>query len=169
MKYLGKKSLSSFFSALLNVSWYIVIIVSVLGIVVGSYIIFASPVDAPGETALSQVNYEIFKELQKEEDWQDVRNFPVFVRGLFIPYFMVVVFFLLKILKKGRKLFKNFKNDVVFNKENVSLLGELSRLLIIFSIMTFNFSSLLLAVILLILSDIFKDGTILQEEYDLTV
>ena len=41
--------------------------------------------------------------------------------------------------------------------------------LMVVSILTFNFTSLLISILLLLLCEIFKNGTALQEEYDLTV
>jgi hypothetical protein len=76
---------------------------------------------------------------------------------------------LLQIIKKSQHLFANFKKEIVFNENNVLAISKISKLLIVFSIITFNFSSLLVGIILLIICAIFKNGTALQEEHDLTV
>jgi uncharacterized metal-binding protein len=96
-------------------------------------------------------------------------SWPLIGKILILPYFGVVVVFLLQIIKKAQQLFNNFKNDLVFNKSNVMLISKISKLLIVFSILTFNFSSLLVSVLLFMICEIFKKGTTLQEEHDFTV
>ncbi|MCK5156936.1 MAG: hypothetical protein KAQ69_10935 [Spirochaetales bacterium] len=169
MKYLGKKSLSSFLSGILHVSWYVVLVLSIIASVTGAMILFSTPVEDPAASGIAKVNYYMFNELKNDEDWQMIKNLPLAVRFLFLPYFWVVVALLLQIINKSQCLFTNFKNDVVFNKSNVCVIPKICKLLIGFSIITCNFSSLLVSIILLILCGIFKNGTALQEEHDLTV
>ena len=66
-------------------------------------------------------------------------------------------------------LFHNFTKDVVFRQSNVSIIKNITKLVIISSVITFNFNGLLVALILLVICEILKDGTTLQEEHDLTV
>jgi hypothetical protein len=169
MKYLGKKSLSSFSSRLLQISWYIVLAGSIIAAAIGVMILFSTPVEDPAATGFAKINFDIFNELKTDADWQTIRNLPIVVRILFLPYFGIFFVLLLKIIKKSQHLFINFKNDIVFNKSNVVIIRKISKLLIGFSIITFNFSSLLVSIILLMLCEIFKNGTVLQEEHDLTI
>ena len=169
MKYLGKRSLSSFLSVLLHVSWYLIIAASVIAIAYGAIVLFAAPVENPEATGMAGINYQIFSELRNDEDWQMFRDLPVAVRSLFLLYFIAVAVLLLQIIRKSRHLFTNFKNDIVFSEGNVLIISKISKLLIVFAIITFNFPSLLVAVILFILYGILKDGTALKEEQDLTV
>lgn len=169
MKYLGKKSLSSFLSRLLHVSWYVVLAVSIIAVVIGLMILFSTPVEDPAASGFAKVNFCVFNELKNDEDWETIKNLPLVVRILMLLYFGPCVVLLLQIIKKSQHLFTNFKNDIVFSKSNVSNISKISKLLIGFSIITFNFSSLLVSIILLILCEIFKNGTALQEEHDLTV
>jgi uncharacterized metal-binding protein len=104
-----------------------------------------------------------------DNSWKEMYSWPLIGKILILPYFGVVVVFLLQIIKKAQQLFNNFKNDLVFNKSNVMLISKISKLLIVFSILTFNFSSLLVSVLLFMICEIFKKGTTLQEEHDFTV
>lgn len=169
MKYLGKKSLSSLLSGILHVSWYIVLALSIFAVVMGAIILFSTPVEDPAALGIARVNFHIFSELKNDKDWQMFKNLPLVVRILFLPYFGVIAVLLLRILKKSQRLFNNFKNDLVFNKNNVLIISKISKLLIGFSILTFDFSSLLAGILLLMLCEIFKNGTALQEEHDLTI
>lgn len=169
MKYLGKKSLSSFLSVLLHIAWYVVLVASIIAVVYGAIVLFATPVEDPAASGIAKFNFHIFRELRNDEDWQMFRNLPIAVRSLFLLYFGVVAVLLLQIIKKSQRLFNNFKNDIVFNESNVLIISKISKLLIGFSIITFNFPSLLVAIILFILYGILKNGTALQEEHDLTI
>jgi len=169
MKYLGKKSLSSLLSGILHISWYVVLALSIIAVVMGAIILFSTPVEDPAALGIAKVNFYIFSELKNDEDWQMIKNLPLAVRILFLSYFGVIVTLLLRVIKKTQHLFNNFKNDIVFNKNNVLIISKISKLLIGFSILTFDFSSLLAGILLLMLCEIFKSGTALQEEYDLTV
>jgi hypothetical protein len=140
----------------------------------GVIILFSTPIEDPAALdpaalGIAKVNFYIFSELKNDKDWQMIENLPLAVRILLLPYFGVIVALLLQILKKSQYLFINFKNDVVFNKNNVLIILKISKLLIGFSILTFDFSSLLAGILLLMLCKIFKNGTALQEEHDLTV
>ena len=165
MKYLGKKSLSSLLSGILHVSWYVVLVVSIIAVVVGVIFLFFIPLEDP---VVSEIANAFNMDL-KDADWEECKNLPLAVRILFLPYLGAIVVLLLRIIKKSQHLFTNFKNDIVFNKSNVLIISKISKLLIGFSIITFNFSSLLVSIILLMLCEIFKNGTALQEEHDLTI
>lgn len=169
MKYLGKKSLSSFLSVLLHVSWYVIIVAAVIAIAYGAIVLFVIPVEDPAATGIAKINYDIFSELRNDEDWQMFRDLPIAVKSLILLYFIAAAVLLLQIIRKSQRLFTNFKNDVVFSEGNVLIISKISKLLIVFAIITFNFPSLLVAIILFILYGILKDGTALQEEHDLTV
>lgn len=169
MKYLGKKSLSSFLSGLLHVLWYVVLVASIIAVIIGAIMLFSTPVEDPAATGIAKISFHIFRELKNDEDYQMIRNLPMAVRILFLLYFGAVGVLLLQIIKKSQRLFTNFKNNIVFSESNVLIISKISKLLIGFSIITFNFPSLLVAIILLILYEILKSGTALQEEYDLTI
>lgn len=171
MKYFGKKSLSSFFSIALHIAWYVVLIMSILGVLFGTIFILISHCE---ELPLTETELEecqmAYAELEMEaEDWETFKEIPLIVKFLFLPYFVVVVVILLKILKKARSLFNNFKDGIVFNQNNVQLIAKIGKLLIIFSIMTVDFATLLVSIFLLMICEIFKTGTALQEEQDLTI
>ena len=161
MKYFGKKSLSSVVSVILNVAWWVVIAMSIFAVVVFAIMLFIKPVEG-------NIAAEIAK-WSNDSSWKEMYSWPLIGKVLILPYFGVVVVFLLQIIKKAQQLFNNFKNDLVFNKSNVMLISKISKLLIVFSILTFNFSSLLVSVLLFMICEIFKKGTTLQEEHDFTV
>ena len=171
MKNFGTKSVSSVFSVLLNVAWYFVLV----GAICGG--LFYAAVIVPGGAVEKFVTSEMTKDCVKNghEDCKDLKDMEEFVKAplalkmLAFPYVAAVVVFLLMIIRKSREIFNNFKNDIVFNKNNVELIGKVNKLMIIFSILTFNFSGLLTCVMLYMLGEIFKNGAALQEEHDLTV
>jgi hypothetical protein len=96
-------------------------------------------------------------------------TWPLAGKILIFPYFAVFTVVLLQIIKKSQLLFTNFRNDVVFNAKNVAVISNISKLSIVFSILTFSFTSLLISLLMFILCEIIKKGTTLQEEHDLTV
>ena len=77
--------------------------------------------------------------------------------------------FVLRIMKSAQAIFSNFAKNIVFDKNNVEKIAKTGKMMIVLSIMTFNLSTFLVSVILLIVCEIFKNGTALQEEHDLTV
>lgn len=164
MNYLGKKSVSSVLSVVFKVSWYITIVLAVIAAVVGSILVLA-PVNDPSIAAIAaNVNLDL-----NHADFLELRSVPLAVRALFVPYFVILVLLILKIIKLAQQLFTNFTNELVFHHSNVETISKISKFIIILSIMTFDFGSLVLSLFLLILCAIFKNGTALQEEHDLTV
>ncbi len=169
MKYFGEKSLSSVFSRILNISWYVVLVGSIITAVIGIIFIFYIPF---GDPAMSEIIKSHFHNLgmdYNDKDWREFNNLPLAVKLIILPYFGAVIVLLLKILKKAHLLFENFKNEILFNRSNVLIISNMSKLIIVFSIITFSFSSLLSSVFLFMLCEIFKNGTALQEEHDYTV
>lgn len=164
MKYLGEKSLSSFLSGLCHVSWYIVLGFSIIFGFFGSLFCFAPPHDPTIVKIAKSLEWNL-----QDEDWLTFINLPLAVRLLILPYFIALVVLTLRLIKKAQQLFTNFKRNMVFHKNNVQIIASFSRLLIPFSIITFNFSSLIVSFLLLLLCEIFKNGTVLQEEHDYTV
>jgi hypothetical protein len=166
MKYFGEKSVSSVMSTVLRVSWFVVLIFSIIAASIGLLIIFASSID-------NSINAEIVKgacvDGKDLKDWQEFRNLPLIVKLFMMPYFGVLVVLLLKIIKEARQLFFNFKNNVLFNESNAQIISKIAKLNIWFAVLTFNFSALLASLFLLMLCEIIKNGTMLQEEHDLTV
>lgn len=170
MKYFGKKSLSSFLSTFLHVLWYIVLVGSILAAVAGILIyLYLSCIEQSGPQCMKFDAAGFTMDSQDKKDWETFKNLPLAVKLIIIPYCASIVTLLLNIINKSRQLFTNFKNDILFNTRNVLLISRISKLLIAFSILTFNFNSLLLSIILLMLCEILKSGTALQEEHDLTV
>jgi hypothetical protein len=169
MRYLGEKSLSSLVYKILQIFWYIGLAATIIMPFIVADILFFGPVEDPTASGIDKLRYYIFSGLKNDEEWQVIRNSPLVLKIFIMFYAGVFMTLLLLIIKKGQQIFSNFQNNIVFNEKNVLIISNISKLLIIYSIITFNLSSLLISIILLILSDIFKNGSALQEEHDLTV
>jgi hypothetical protein len=168
MKYFGKKSLSSFLCGFLHVFWYVVLVFSIVAAVFGIFLIYMSAGEHDA-AELAKCAIPISEMDMKDKDWETFKNLPLAIKIFIMPYFAVAAVLLLAVLRKSREVFANFKNDIVFNKSNVLLISKISKLLIGFSIITFSFNSLLVSILLLMLCEIIKNGTALQEEHDYTV
>ncbi len=160
MKYLGEKSLSSFLYRFIQVVWYFTLVVSILVIVFGTTVLFVIPADAPCLAKVAQ---------RMRVTPAQIKNLHIILKILIIPYIAAVAVLLLIIIKKAQRLFDNFRKNIVFKQDNVSLLTKISKLLIVFSILTFKLGTLISSLFLLVLCAIFKNGTALKEEHDLTV
>ena len=183
MKYFGKKSLSSVLSTFFHISWYVVLIVTILATIAGAILLFSTPardfisseMAKKEQMVISANNNDCWKTFEcsstssDRKDWEKFKNMPILLRLIALPYVWIISVLLLQIIKKSRLLFANFKKDIVFNQSNVNIISQINKLLIAFSILTFNFSSLFVCVLLLMICEIFKNGAVLQEEHDLTV
>lgn len=167
MKYFGRKSLSSAASMILHISWYIVLVLSILAFIAGVVVLFYKPVGDLISAEIAKGAHDMSSKDTK--DWETFKNLPLFIKIFLVPYFGAFAVLLLKIIKKTQLLFTNFKNEIVFNNSNVRIISHISKLNIGFSIITFNFSLLLVSILLFMLCEIFKKGSALQEEHDLTV
>ena len=166
MKYFGKKSLSSILSIILRVSWYIVLVLSSITVLLGA-------ISLVSEQCRDLLSSEIVKGIwdmssKDKKDFEEFIKFPLALKFIIVPYFGAFVVILLQIIKKLQKLFTNFKNDIVFNNSNALIILNISKLNIAFAVLTFNFSLLLVSILLLMLCEIFKKGSTLQEEHDFT-
>ena len=103
------------------------------------------------------------------ENFQEFMAIPLFLRIFMLPYFAAIMVFLLLIIRNCRMLFRNFKEEKVFTESNVKIISKISRLLIVFSILTFKIFLIVVSLLLLLVCEIFKSGKALQEEHDLTV
>jgi hypothetical protein len=161
MKYLGKSSLSSVVSVILKIAWWVVLAMCIFAVAVFAIMMFMKPAD-------NNIAAEMAK-WSTDSTWKEMYTWPLAGKILIFPYFAVFTVVLLQIIKKSQLLFTNFRNDVVFNAKNVAVISNISKLSIVFSILTFSFTSLLISLLMFILCEIIKKGTTLQEEHDLTV
>jgi len=169
MKYLGKKSLSSFLSKALKVIWYLLLVIFIVGVIIGTLFSVYTLAQKLQASDVVKPDFSIFDKDAEDINLDDIKTIPFGLKLFFLVYFSGVMVLMLKMIEKARELFKNFMNDIVFNKTNVTIISRISKLLIWFSVITFDLSSLVVSFLLLILCEIFKNGTFLQEEYDLTV
>ena len=121
MKYLGKRSLSSVMSVVLNIAWYVVLV----GAIGGGLFLFAMLL-----FPLDEITRAV--ELYNDPDWQKMYNMPLAVKILFVPYYAAVVVLFLKIIRKCRLLFDNFRSDIVFRPHNVDLIRDIGKIMIVF-------------------------------------
>jgi hypothetical protein len=180
MRYFGAKSLSSVAVKVLCVVWVLMIIATVLAPVAGAAVIYFST--PQGEAFLTEAKAkhpvrdshhdfgDCATSCQKHDpDWEKFKAVPLPVKILLLPIVLGVLGLVLAILRRAFALFKSFRDEPIFRKENEQLMRGLAKLLIILGIATFAFSTLLIAVILLMACEVLKNGTVLQEEHDLTV
>lgn len=161
MHYFGEKSLSAWIDRALQVSWYLVVVGSVS--LICFLAIAAFPAVGGKASAL------ICEAGKTDREWADFVALPSLVKMLVFPYLGLVTYLLLQVVSQSQRLFANFRHNTIFSMDNVASLSKLSKFLIGFSVATFNLSTLLVSLILLLVCQILKNGTALQEEHDLTV
>lgn len=163
-RYFGQGSISSWAGIGLHVGWYVVLFLFLAGMGYLALALFDLNFGDP----LSAI---IAKTARSETDpeWVAFRKLPALEKAFVFPYLTAVLVLLLMIMKKSRKLFLSFSNNVIFSRENAVTTASTSRLLIGFSVLTFNFTTFLVSLMLLMLCEIFKNGTTLKEENDLTI
>jgi hypothetical protein len=144
MKYLGKNSLAGFLSVFLKVGLYIVLVGAAGTLVFGILVLFVEPV----QDAITMGIASGALEDASLQDWQTFRDLHIGLKLLMFPYFGVFVWLLTRLIRKSQKLFANFRNDSVFKSENVALIKDLGKFLIIFSIITFNILSIVVGILL---------------------
>ena len=167
MRYFGPRSLSSVLQRVLGVSWYAILATVV---VLCSFLAIAFFSLDLGDPITSGIVREAHaREALADEEWRDMLAQPAWVKALVFPFLAVLTTLLLMVVASARKLFANFAQDVVFRQENVALISRTAKLLLAFSVVSFNFTSLLVSILLLMLCEILRTGTALQEEQDLTV
>ncbi len=164
LKYFGDRSISSWTSRLLQVAWYVVLI---LFLALSGFLVLGLFDITLGDPLTAQVVQVAMEETDPE--WVELRKMPATTKLFVFPYITAITVLLLLIMKKAQRLFTNFKHNIIFSRENAMTTAGTSKLLIGFSILTFNFTTLLVSLMLLMLCEIFKNGTTLQEEQDLTV
>jgi len=163
VKYFGKRSLSSVTSVILHVAWYLALVTAVLALAAGVVIVFHAQLGSPFAHGLEGSS------ARDIHDWQSFQGLPLGVRILVLPYFGAIMTLVIIVIRRSRQLFNRFRDEVVFNKDNVRSILQISRLIIALSIITFSLGTLLVGIILRLLCEIVKSGTALQEEHDLTV
>jgi hypothetical protein len=150
-------------SVLLHVAWYLALAAAVFALAAGVVIVFHAQLGSPFSHGLEGSSARDLR------DWEMFQSLPLGVRILILPYFGAIIALVIIVIRRSRQLFDQFKKEVVFNTDNVRLILQISRLVIVLSIITFSLGTLLVGIILRLLCEIIKSGTVLQEEHDLTV
>ncbi len=170
MKYLGEHSVSSFFSKIFGCVKYLVLAGAIGGSLFFAFIFFSSPEYAPKEAGVPYYLFQFYHEiLSSDSGWQTVRDSAWPLRVLLLIYFIFVMAVLYQVISQTKTLFDHFRKNMIFTQKNVALISRIGKLLLVYSAMTVNLSSVFVSLLLLILCEIFKNGTALQEEHDLTV
>ena len=167
MRYFGPRSLSSVLQRVLAVSWFAILaaVVALSSFLAVSF--FSWNLGDPVTAGILETAHA--EAALADEEWRDMLAQPVWIKALVFPFLVLLTTLLLMVVGTARKLFANFAQDVVFRHENVALISRTAKLLLAFSVVSFNFTSLLVSFILLMLCEILRTGTALQEEQDLTV
>ncbi|MBK8801330.1 MAG: hypothetical protein IPN71_04610 [Fibrobacteres bacterium] len=165
MRYFGPKSLSSVLYRVTQVAW-ILMIPAVLALC--TLLFFAIFQIDLGDPVTSGLNSECAK-MTHDPDWQEMMSMPTPARALVFPYLFLLAFLMVQILRKSQSLFDHFRNNDVFRTANVRILSNLNKYMIGLAVVTFNPATLLVCLILLLVTEILKDGSVLQDELDLTV
>lgn len=170
MKYFGEKSLSSVLSGFLRIAWYLVLVGSVFMVAMIAAAVFSPAVqDLITAEMAKNAGGTASVPCKDVRDWQEFMKAPLVARIFVFPYLAAIIVLLLQIIRRSRTLFDNFRREIIFTMDNVAIIKNLTKLLIAFSIITFNVAGLLTCVMLLMLCEIMKSGAVLQEEHDLTV
>ena len=169
MKYFGARSVSSVISVILAVMWPLVLAMSICGAAFFGAMVFSDKVDSFIMAQAAKDHNPTAKELKDIKDWEEFRHMPAPLKALFFPYGAAVVIVLMMAIRRSKLLFDNFKKNIIFSRENVELMKRANKAILVFSIMTFNFSGIFTCIMLYMLAEIFKNGADLQEEHDLTV
>lgn len=165
MRYFGHKSLSSVLYRVTQVAWILTIPAVAALCVLLFFAIFQIDL---GDPFTSGLNSECAK-MTHDPDWQEMMSMPPLARAVVFPYLMLAAFLMVQILRKSQSLFDNFRNNSVFQTANVRILSNLNKYMIALAVITFNPATLLVCLILLLVTEILKDGSALQDELDLTV
>lgn len=176
MKYLGKKSVSSFLGKALHIFWYVVLAGTIIMLPVIAIVILTPYSDNPESGGLVKITSSIHnfmvRNMQNDKDLKDWRMFidlPAIVKCLILVYTIAVMVLVLQIIKKSEYVFTSFSNNDIFSQTNITIIAQVSKRMIILSIMTFNFFTFLCGIMLLIICDVFRNGHVLQEEQKLTI
>lgn len=167
MRYFGPRSLSSVLQRVLAFSWFAILAMVVALSSFLAIAFFSLRFGDPVTGAILECSHSASS--LADEEWRDMLAQPAWVKALVFPFLAAATALLLLVVSTARKLFANFAQDAVFLHENVALISRTAKLLVAFSVLTFNFTSLLVSFILLMLCEILRTGTALQEEQDLTV
>lgn len=165
MRYFGEKSLSSVLYRVTQAAWILTIPAVAALCVLLFFAIFQIDLGDPVTSGLAKE----CASMDADPDWREMMSLPRPARAVVFPYLWLATFLFVQILRKSQRLFDNFRRNVVFRTSNVALLSDLNRYMIALAVVTFNPATLLVALILLLVTEILKDGSALQEEHDLTV
>lgn len=158
MKLFDGKSLSGIVAKFLVVSKWVIVGLMIIGIPLETLILFYSPEEG---TILHQliVFFDMSLAVHKS----------IAYKILMIVRTIIIVPTILILINKIKVLFFNMSHNKIFIMQNIIHLESISKLVLLLSIISLNILSFLISIILWILVAVFRQGTELQEENDLTV
>jgi hypothetical protein len=165
MRYFGEKSLSSVLYRATQATWILAIPAVAVLCVLLFFAIFQIDLGDPLTSGILQE----CASMRDDPDWRKMMALPAAARWVVFLYLWLATFLFVQILRKSQSLFDNFRQNRIFRASNVELLSRMNRYMIALAVVTFNPATLLVAFVLLLVTEILKDGSALQEELDLTV
>ncbi len=170
MKYIGARSLSSAVSIGLQVFWWFALVASAAYLFVLIVQVFSIDLNNPVTSEIRSWdmgrfdnNFFLFYELDQIQTW------PVAIRAVAVPFWLIYAVLFLIAIKSAQRLSSNFRKDLVFSGQNVRHISRIARVMILLAIISWNFGTLIVSILLLILCHIFQRGVALQEDHDLTI
>ena len=154
-----------FFSILTGIIWWVMLSIALMFLVVIVAFVL-DKIDLEMFTALTGIDSS------HPADIANVSSLSLVTISLllFLRKFVLIILVVF-IIENFRKLFTQLKKEKVFQEKNVRLLEKIAYFSIVVTIVSINFSMLLLAFafMLLVFAAIFRYGIELQTENDLTV
>lgn len=191
MEYIGKRSVSSFLRISLNIIWWMGIIVSILFILFSIVFIFIGPPEY-----IKTPTFSIDNDIIRVEFSSAIVKDPKAMFLSFLPLGAVMLGLGMGIVFQIQKIFKTLAAGNPFILENAKRLKKISlfifsgvffqfitgsvmeRLIVsnvkvegvVFSVkQSVNIGGILIGLMILVLAEIFRQGTLLKEEQDLTI
>jgi hypothetical protein len=170
MRYIGKKSVSSFINVVLKVAWWLLLACLLLFCLVVVFKLFSIDLgDKMSEQIAGLDMSDAGQNWLLWFDYNQIATWPMAGKIIAFVSFLACGVLRLWILRTVQRLFANFTRDIVFDYKNVRLLSTISLFLIISSVINWSLGMLMVSLLMLILCEIFKKGSTLQEEQNLTV
>ncbi|MDP4091854.1 MAG: DUF2975 domain-containing protein [Bacillota bacterium] len=194
MKYIGKKSLSSVLQILLNIMWYVLLAIVVI---IPVFMVITLLVDPNLLSKVGQMKLKIYSSgfdvyLKTAISTNDMKTFVAITLSLA----EMITGIALIIVYQLRMIFKTLVKETPFTQENAKRIRLIGIVLIFGTVFaaildlimgnfymqhvkipdadittkfSIDFGSVLIACVIIILSEVFRRGAKLQEEHDLTV
>jgi hypothetical protein len=170
MKYIGKKSVSSVINVILKIAWWLLLAAMILFTLVVFFKLFSIDL---GERLTEDIAKLDMADAGQNWllwfDYSQIATWPMIGKIIAFASFLACGVLRLWILRTVQRMFANFTQDTIFDYRNIKLLSTASVFFVISSVLNWSFGMLMVSLLMVILCEIFKKGSRLQEEQDLTV